>query len=186
MFRFELRMALLFGIIIIFSVVWSANGAATVYGQIFQPSPPQAIPVPLTPSSPSNTTAPTTAFVAHGVRITSPLDGLHVPIGTLTVSGTSKDNPTLDCGVSIIVNGVKPYQPASAAGPGGASDYSKWTFILTSKYTPIKEGVNKITAKFSCRPNPALASFYSVNVTGATTGGSSPTIPQPSANTTSP
>ena len=189
MFRFELRIALLFGIIIIFPAVWSANVAATVYGQIFQPSSPQAIPVPLTPSNTTvggNTTAPTTAFVAHGVRITSPLDGLHVPIGTLTVSGTSKDNPTLDCGVSIIVNGVKPYQPASAAGPGGASDYSKWTFILTSKYTPIKEGVNKITAKFSCRPNPALASFYSVNVTGATTGGSSPTIPQPSANNTGP
>jgi hypothetical protein len=191
LFRIELRTALLFGIIIIFSVVWSANGAATVYGQIFQPSPPQAIPLPLTPSSsPSNTTvagnttASTTAFVAHGVRITSPLDGLHVPIGTLTVTGTSKDNPTLDCHVSNIVNGVKPYQPASAAGPGGASDYSKWSFILTSKYTLIKEGVNKITAKFSCRPNPALASFYSINVTGTTAGGSSPTIPQPSANTT--
>jgi hypothetical protein len=38
--------------------------------------------------------------------------------------------------------------------------------MVTSKYTPIKEGVNKITAKFSCRPNPDVASYYSVNATG--------------------
>ena len=49
----------------------------------------------------------------------------------------------------VIVNGVKPYQNATATGPGGASDYSKWNFTLTSKYTLIKEGVNKIVAKFS-------------------------------------
>ena len=32
--------------------------------------------------------------------------------------------------------------------------------------TLIKQGTNEITAKFSCKPNPSLASFYSVNVTG--------------------
>jgi hypothetical protein len=38
----------------------------------------------------------------------------------------------------------------------------------------IKEGENKIATKFSCEPNPAIASFYSVNVTGTRTGGGKP------------
>jgi hypothetical protein len=127
--------------------------------------------------------------VAHGVRIISPTKGQQVPTaGELTITGTSKANSTTsDCQVSVIVNGVKPYQNALAAGPGGASDYSKWTFLLTTKYTPIKEGQNKITAKFFCRPNPAIASFYSVNVTGITkTGEGGGTAPEilPSANNT--
>jgi hypothetical protein len=82
------------------------------------------------------------------------------------IVGTSKDNATTACYVYVIVNGVKPYQNATATGPVGASDYSKWNFTLTSKYTLIKEGVNKIVAKFSCKPNPAIASFYGLNVTG--------------------
>lgn len=174
MFRFALRIALLFaiGIIIVFSVVWSANSATKTYGQIFVPSP-ETTPVPPISSSPSNitttsqgnTTAPA-PFVAHGVRITSPAKGQQVPIGTLTVTGISKDNPAINCHVFVIVNSVKPYQNAAAAGPGGASDYSKWNFMVTSKYTPIKEGVNRITAKFSCSSNPDVASYYSVNATG--------------------
>jgi hypothetical protein len=175
LFRFALRISLLFaiGIIIVFSVVWSANSATKTYGQIFVPSP-ETTPVPsIASSSPSNitttaqgnTTAPA-PFVAHGVRITSPAKGQQVPIGTLTVTGISKDNPAINCHVFVIVNSVKPYQNAAAAGPGGASDYSKWNFMVTSKYTPIKEGVNRITAKFSCSSNPDVASFYSVNTTG--------------------
>ena len=165
MFRFGLRISLLLtvGIIIILPIVWSA----TVYSQIFAPSP-EAFPAPLTASSPSNTTA-ATAFAAHGVRITSPANGQQVPTGALTVTGTSKDNPTVDCQVFVIVNAVKPYQNATANGPGGASDYSKWNFNLNSSM--IKEGVNKITAKFACRPNPSAASFYSVTVTGTSIGG---------------
>jgi hypothetical protein len=69
--------------------------------------------------------------------------------------------------VSVRVNWIKPYQPATAAGPGGATDYSKWNFVLTSKYTVIKEGPNnKITAKYTCRDNPCIRAFYSANVTG--------------------
>jgi hypothetical protein len=176
LFRFALRIALLFaiGIIIVFSVVWAANSATKTYGQIFVPSP-ETTPVPssslpssqsnITTTAQGNTTAPA-PFVAHGVRITSPAKGQQVPIGTLTVTGISKDNPTIDCHVFVIVNSVKPYQNAAVAGPGGASDYSKWNFMVTSKYTLIKEGVNRITAKFSCRSNPDVASFYSVNATG--------------------
>lgn len=169
MFRFALRIALLFAII--FSVVWSANSATKTYGQIFVPSP-ETTPVPSISSSspsspsPSNITTAPAPFVAHGVRITSPAKGQQIPIGTLTVTGISKDNPAINCHVFVIVNSVKPYQNAAAAGPGGASDYSKWNFMVTSKYTPIKEGVNRITAKFSCSSNPDVASYYSVNATG--------------------
>jgi hypothetical protein len=84
----------------------------------------------------------------------------------LTVSGISKDNATADCQVYVIADNLRPYQNASGDGPDGKNDYSRWNFILTSKYTLIKEGVNKITAKFSCKPNPAIAAFYSINVTG--------------------
>jgi hypothetical protein len=96
-----------------------------------------------------------------------PIKGQQVPTGTtLKISGTSRDNTTFDCHVNVIVNDVKPYQNASATGTNGPNDYSNWTFNLTSKYTLVKDGENKITAKFSCNPNPTLASFYSVNVTG--------------------
>jgi hypothetical protein len=105
------------------------------------------------------------------VKITSPTRGQQVPVGKdLTVSGTSIDNATAKCEVSVIVNNVKPYQPAiSTVGPGrtgGAADYSKWNFALTSKYTTIKPGQNKITAKFECTDNSASKGFSSVNVTG--------------------
>ena len=105
------------------------------------------------------------------VKITSPTRGQQVPAGKdLTVSGTSIDNTTAKCEVSVIVNNVKPYQPAiSIVGPGrtgGAADYSKWKFDITSKYTTIKPGQNKITAKFECTDNSASKGFSSVNVTG--------------------
>jgi hypothetical protein len=101
------------------------------------------------------------------VKITSPARGQQVPAGKdLTVSGTSMDNATSNCQVSVIVNNVKPYQNATAAGTGGAADYSKWKFDITSKYTTIKSGQNKITAKFECTDNSASKGFSSVNVTG--------------------
>ena len=79
-----------------------------------------------------------------------------------------QDNSTSNnnCKVSVIVNNVKPYQSATAAGTGGAADYSKWNFVLTPKYTTIKLGQNEITARYECSNNPASKSFSSVNVTG--------------------
>ena len=105
------------------------------------------------------------------IKITSPTRGQQVPAGKdLAVSGTSIDNATAKCEVSVIVNNVKPYQPAiSTVGPGrtgGAADYSKWKFDITSKYTTIKPGQNKITARFECEDNSASKGFSSVNVTG--------------------
>jgi hypothetical protein len=105
----------------------------------------------------------------HIVKITSPAKGQQVAAGkNLIVSGTSVDNTTSDCGVSIIVNGVKPYRLASAMG-AGPKDYSNWNFTLTPAYTSIKQGQNKITAKFSCTNDPNLISHSSVNVTGVGT-----------------
>jgi hypothetical protein len=105
-----------------------------------------------------------------GVKITSPSTGSSVTIGTkqgpqLEVSGTSTDNSNTDCQVSVIVNGIKPYQLVSANGSGGIDDFSSWNFLLNSSYASIDEGPNnKITSKIVCPPN--LTKWYSVNVTG--------------------
>jgi hypothetical protein len=107
----------------------------------------------------------------HAVKIISPTKSQQVPIGKdLTISGTSMYDPTSttdNCQVVVGVNQVKPYQPATATGTGGTKDYSKWNFILTSKYTTIKQGPNnKITSKYTCTNNPSVVSYSSVNVTG--------------------
>ena len=102
------------------------------------------------------------------IKITSPTRGQQLPAGKdLTVYGTSIDNATSnDCKVSVIVNKVRPYQAAIATGPAGATDYSKWKFDITSKYTTIKQGDNRITSKYECANNPDANSFSSVNLTG--------------------
>ncbi|HEX6378162.1 MAG TPA: hypothetical protein VFZ60_03675 [Nitrososphaeraceae archaeon] len=82
----------------------------------------------------------------------------------LMVAGQSSDNATKDCSVSVIVNSIQPYQNAVANGPGGATDFSQWKFVLDEQYTQLKEGSNKITAKILCPPSPAR--WYSVVVYG--------------------
>jgi hypothetical protein len=133
------------------------------------------------------------------IKITSPTRDQQLPVGKdLTVSGTSIDNATSnDCKVSVIVNKVRPYQNATATGAGGAADYSKWKFDITSKYTTIKPGENRITSKYECASNPDSNSFSSVNVTGisSTATAASPSssnrsstflASQPSSGTSSP
>ena len=124
---------------------------------------PQKIP---SPSSSSSSASP------KAVKIISPTKDQQIPVGKdLTISGTSIDDATSNCQVSMSVNHVKPYQPATAAGTGGANDYSKWNFVLTSNYTTIKPGPdNRITAKYTCTDNPVMVpSHSSVNVTGVAT-----------------
>ena len=124
--------------------------------------------------SPTQQKTPSTATIPqqsspklHLVKITSPAKGQQVPVGKdLLVSGTSATNKTADCKVSVKVNFINPYHDASPIGVGGNNDYSKWNFTLSPAYTTIKPGQNKITAKFACANDPALASHYSVNVTG--------------------
>jgi hypothetical protein len=100
----------------------------------------------------------------HLVKITSPIKGQHIPVrSSITVTGTSISKSP-DCEVSIIVNGIKPYQKAVPTGTGMANNYSTWTYTLTP--TLIKLGQNKITAKFSCGNNVNFTPHNSVNVTG--------------------
>ena len=116
-----------------------------------------------------------------GIKITTPSPGQNISFSTqngitvsnLTVSGTSTDNNNTDCQVSVIVNGIKPYQSVTAIGGDGKDDYSKWNFILTPKYHAVlKEGPsNKITAKLACSQN--LVKWYSLNVTGVNASSSS-------------
>jgi hypothetical protein len=104
----------------------------------------------------------------ESVKIVSPLEGQQVPIGKeLIASGESSDDISKDCTVSVIVNNIKPYHTASATGASGPGDYSKWSFTLSSNYTDIIEGRNRITAKLSC---PESTKWYSVNAIGVRTG----------------
>jgi hypothetical protein len=118
----------------------------------------------------NNSTSPLSSVQTrlHLVKITSPTKGQEIPVrGNLTVIGTSIANSTsTNCEVSVTVNGIKPYQKAVPTGQGGANDYSTWNYVLNPAYAVIKQGQNKITAKFSCGNNPNLISHNSVNVTG--------------------
>lgn len=101
----------------------------------------------------------------ESIKIDAPSDGKQVPIDRdLLISGGSSDDASKDCGVSVIVNNVKPYHNAFAIGPGGHNDFSQWNFTLSSNYTQIKEGPNRITAKLSC--SPPITKWYSINVNG--------------------
>ena len=148
-------------LIIIVLVIWSNNN-----GHIYAQRLPPSSASPLRSGAATQTLSPQHMTK---VKIISPTRGQQVPVGKdLTISGTSMDNSTSNnnCKVSVIVNNVKPYQSATAAGTGGTADYSKWNFVLTPKYTTIKLGQNKITARYECSNNPASKSFSSVNVTG--------------------
>jgi hypothetical protein len=101
------------------------------------------------------------------IKITSPIDGQQIPIDikNFPISGISSYDSGLNCRVSLIVNDVKPYQQAT--GNTSERDYSSWNYILTSQYTSIKQGTNKLTAKLSCNGNSMnLTKFYSVNIRG--------------------
>jgi hypothetical protein len=164
----------IFSLYLLFSSVF----VSIAYGQIF---PRTHIPIDTntnTTNLTSSSSHPTLnqqqkqiqPIVPHLVKIVSPTKGQQIPVGNyLMISGTSADNTTSDCKVSVIVNSVKPYRTAFPNGAGGGGDYSKWNFTLTPAYTTITQGQNKITAKFSCTNNPNLISHNSVNVTGVDT-----------------
>jgi hypothetical protein len=155
----KVKMALIslaFGMVILLTI--SNNIVYTQKEPLVKSSNTTALPSPSSPLHPK----------LHAVKITSLTKGQQVPTGKdLTIIGTSSDNATSDCQVLVIVNGIKPYQPATGTGHGGATDYSTWNYVLTSKYTTIKPGPdNKITAKYVCMDKPGVSSFYSVNLTG--------------------
>jgi hypothetical protein len=109
-----------------------------------------------------------------GVKIISPITGQQVPVGQLTISGISTDNPTTDCTVYADWNNLKPFQKAIATGPGGVNDYSTWNFTYTDEYHLIANGTNDLTSKLSCvdESNFGTANLtknYSIDVIGIAT-----------------
>jgi hypothetical protein len=101
------------------------------------------------------------------VKITSVHNGEKVPVGKLTISGTSSATPGTKCEVYADWSDKAPYQLVKATGPGGANDYSKWKFTYTSKYHLITEGdTNNLTGKIEC--SGGQKAFNSVDVIGVT------------------
>ena len=107
----------------------------------------------------------TSPIPTETVSIVSPITTQNVSAGReLTISGMSSDNNQKNCSVSVIVNNLRPYQPAIAKGSAGMNDYSQWEFGLRPNYTQIIEGENKITAKLVCQS--ASPRWYSVFING--------------------
>jgi hypothetical protein len=102
------------------------------------------------------------------VTIESHKPGQHVPMDSnLTISGTSSDDATTDCDVSVVLNSKTPYQRTLSMNDSGTSNYSNWTFTFTPSYGIPKEGENEMTSRISCLAYPSnYTKFFSVNVTG--------------------
>jgi len=146
---------LIFGMLIVPTSLWFN---VSIYGQQDQNKGANGTSSVVLPSS-------SPAKKLHPVKITSPTKGQQIPVGSnLTVLGTSIDNASSSCGVSVTLNGIKPYQ--KTVPTAGANDYSKWNFTLSPKYASIKDGENQLKAKFSCADNPALLGHFSRNFTG--------------------
>jgi len=133
------------------------------------------------------------------IKIDAPVSNQQVPVGELTINGTSTDNSSAQCQVYVDWNNLKPYQLATATGTNGTSDFSTWSYTYTSKYHLIQTGLNDLTSKITCLVppgGPTITKWYSINVTGSTsptqsttqTSGQSPNqssnvqLPLPTAN----
>jgi hypothetical protein len=148
----------LFGFGILLPVITSPVKTFVIFAQTTPISPSSPIP----PSSSSgNDTLPS-------IEITSPQNGQHVPVGGLTIKGTSSDDTGSNCQVYSDVNDITPMKNATASGLGGISDYSNWTFTYTPDYQVITDGVNELTAKISCfdAGTTSVSKYNSVNITG--------------------
>ena len=87
-----------------------------------------------------------------------------------TISGISAYDHHTNCRVSIVLNNVRPYQNVIATGHNGSNDYSTWKFPLSSKYTIVKPGLNRVTARLTCSAKPTnITRFYGVNFYGQLT-----------------
>lgn len=114
--------------------------------------------------------ANTTSSHKIGVKITSPKANQTVPLGELSIYGTSSDTHETNCQVYVDWNDTKPMQNVTGIGQGGPKDYSNWTFTYTQKYQLIKEGTNELTSKITCSDasgsGNVTSKFYSINITG--------------------
>ena len=119
------------------------------------------------------------------IKIDSPVSSQQVPVGELTINGTSSDNSSAQCQVYVDWNNLKPYQLATPTGSNGTTDFSTWSYTYSSKYHLIQTGVNDLTSKITCLVppgGPTVTKWYSVNVTGSTSPSQSP---NPSPNQSS-
>jgi hypothetical protein len=107
----------------------------------------------------------------NGIKITFPKQGQSIHNDkNFTISGISTYDHHTNCRVSIVLNNVRPYQNAIATGHNGSNDYSTWKFSLSSKYTTVKPGLNRVTAKLTCTTKPTnITRFYSANFNGQLT-----------------
>ena len=113
-----------------------------------------------------------TPVMATGFTHFKPDNGATVLAGKpLVVNGTSAPSNSThpSCTVQLSTN-QGPYVPAKALGPGGTSDFTKWTVTTP----PMRPGHNELQAQFEC-VKPGGASGISLihhlvhNVTGTET-----------------
>ena len=119
------------------------------------------------------------------IKIDSPVSNQQVPVGELTINGTSSDNSSAQCQVYVDWNNLKPYQLATPTGSNGTTDFSTWSYTYSSNYHLIQTGLNDLTSKITCLVppgGPTVTKWYSVNVTGSTSPSESP---NPSPNQSS-
>ena len=152
------------------------------YAQKTSPTPTKIMsPIINTPINSSSTklkTVATNVALTPTIKILSPYKDQAVPVtnNNLIVSGTSSSDRSNDCRVSVLLNGIKPYQQTTATGKNGVSDYSTWRYKLDPIYTTIREGSNKLTAKITCLGNPnSLTRWTSINLIGIRYDNGSPT-----------
>lgn len=138
----------------------------------------QSLPIP-----PVTTTGPDVSGSTSQqpyVQITSHFSGQTVPVGSLTISGTSTDTSLRECQIYTDLNDKKPFQRVVATGPGGPNDFSTWTFTYNDGYQLIQNGTNNLTSKIICMDSPTSTKWHSVNITGVN-GLASSTSPLPIA-----
>jgi hypothetical protein len=151
------------------------------YAQKTSPTPTKIMsPIINTPINSSSTKLKTVAAnvaLSPTIKILSLYRDQAVPVtnNNLVVSGTSSYDRSKDCRVSVLLNGIKPYQQTIATGNNGVSDYSSWRYKLDPSYTAIREGSNKLTAKITCLGNPySLTKWTSINLIGTRNDNGSP------------
>jgi hypothetical protein len=94
----------------------------------------------------------------------------------LKIYGISSDSYSTPCQVFVLINDERPYQNATATGPEGEDDYSKWTFTFDPYYSLIRDGSNEIVSKIVCQYNDGTnaTAYNKIYVTGVGAGTSPP------------
>ena len=87
----------------------------------------------------------------------------------MPVFGSSSDNESANCAVYLDWNNDNAFHQATAAGPGGYSDFSTWIYVVQRKKNHlIVNGTNDLTAKMLCSVdnNFNLTRYNSIKIIG--------------------